>query len=114
MEPTIFHKIISREIPAEILHEDEHCIAIADIRPVSPTHMLVIPEKTLPKLSDATAADKELLGHVLLTAQKLAADKGLVEGGYRVVINCGENAGQTVFQLHAHVLGGRSFGWPPG
>lgn len=114
MSDTIFHKIIRREIPAELLHEDEHCVAIRDIHPVSPTHLLVIPKKTLPSLADISSDDRELLGHLLLTANTLAKKEGLDTSGYRVVINSGENAGQTVFQLHVHVIGGRVFGWPPG
>ena len=114
MSETVFHKIIKREIPAEILHEDEHCIAIRDIQPVSPVHMLVIPKKSIARLSDSEPEDKQLLGHLLTVANKLAADAGLKEDGFRIVINSGESAGQTVFQLHLHILGGRSFGWPPG
>jgi len=114
MEDTIFHKIIRREIPAEIVHEDAQCIAIRDIHPVSPVHLLVIPKKTLPSLHDATAEDKELLGHLMLTARELAEKNGLAKDGYRIVLNSGENGGQTVFQLHVHVVGGRLFGWPPG
>ena len=114
MEDTIFHKIIRREIPAEIIHEDAQCVAIRDINPVSPVHLLVIPKKTLRSIDDATAEDKELLGHLMLTARELAEKNGLAKDGYRIVINSGENGGQTVFQLHVHVVGGRLFGWPPG
>ncbi|MFN8389277.1 MAG: histidine triad nucleotide-binding protein [Bdellovibrionota bacterium] len=114
MSDTIFHKIIRKEIPAEMLHEDEHCIAIRDIHPVGPVHILVIPKKTLPGLSDAQSDDKELLGHLLLTATKLAQSEGLTAAGYRVVVNSGEDGGQTVGQLHIHLVGGRAFGWPPG
>lgn len=113
-EESIFHKIINREIPADIIYEDESAIAIKDINPVAEFHYLVIPKKTVPKLSDANEEDKELLGHLLLVAKKLASDAGFLEDGFRVVINNGEGAGQTVFQLHLHVLGGREFSWPPG
>lgn len=111
---SIFHKIISREVPAEIIYEDELSIAIKDINPVAEFHYLVIPKKTIAKLSEAKEADKELLGHLLLVANKLAGEGGFLAEGFRVVINNGEKAGQTVFQLHLHVLGGREFSWPPG
>ena len=113
MSATLFSKIIDREIPAEIVHEDEHCIAIRDINPQAPLHLLVIPRKPLPKLSDAGAEDRELLGHLMLVANKLAVDEGHGEA-YRLVVNNGADAGQSVFHLHIHVLGGRSFRWPPG
>lgn len=113
-EPTIFHKIMSGEIPSEIVHEDDLCIAIKDISPVAPTHLLVIPRKDMPKLSDAQPEDKELLGHMLLVIKQLADKQGITEDGYRVVINNGSNASQTVFQLHMHLVGGRRFSWPPG
>jgi histidine triad (HIT) family protein len=111
---TIFHKIIRKEIPADILYEDERVIAIKDVAPASPTHLLVIPKKTLPSLSDAKTEDCELLGHMLLVIRDLASKSGITEEGYRVVINSGERAGQTVFQLHMHLLSGRDFSWPPG
>lgn len=115
MADTIFHKIIRREIPANIVFEDELTIAIRDVNPVADTHILVIPKaKDLPKLSEANQDDKLLLGHMLLVCKSIANQQGLDEQGYRIVINCGENAGQTVFQLHMHLLGGRSFSWPPG
>ncbi len=111
---TIFGKIIRREIPANILHEDDLCLAFTDIAPVAPTHILVIPKKPIPSLSDATAEDKELLGHLLLIVNQIASQSGLAESGYRVVINTGTEGGQTVFHLHLHVLGGRPLQWPPG
>lgn len=114
MEDTIFHKIIRKEIPAEIVYEDDQVAAIQDINPVSPTHLLIVPKKTLPSLREAQEDDKQLLGHMLLVVSKLARERGLSEDGYRVVINAGENACQSVFQLHMHLLGGRSFSWPPG
>jgi histidine triad (HIT) family protein len=113
-ENTIFHKIIRREIPAEILYEDEHLIIIKDIKPVSPTHLLVIPKKTMAHLSDVQESDKLLIGHMVYTASRIAREQGLEPHGYRLVLNCGESAGQTVDQLHLHLLGGRDFGWPPG
>jgi histidine triad (HIT) family protein len=111
---TIFGKIIRKEIPANIVYEDDLCLAFTDISPQAPTHILVIPKQPIPKLSDVTVADKELLGHLLLTVKKVADNAGLAETGYRVVINTGNDGGQTVFHLHMHILGGRSMQWPPG
>ena len=111
---TIFHKIMDGEIPSTKLHDDEYCFAIKDIEPASPVHILVIPKKTIPKLAEASKDDKQLLGHMLLVIKDLAEQEGIAEDGYRVVINSGENASQSVFQLHMHLLGGRSFSWPPG
>ena len=114
MSETIFHKIIRREIPADILHEDELCIAIRDIQPVSPCHILIIPKQTIPSVNDLTADDRQLVGHLVLVAQQLAAREGVDESGYRLVFNCGSDGSQSVFQLHLHLVGGREFGWPPG
>lgn len=111
---TIFGKIIRREIPANIVYEDERCLAFTDVNPQAPTHILVIPKKPIPKLSEAEPEDKELLGHLLLTVKEIARQAGLQEKGYRVVINTGDDGGQTVFHLHLHILGGRSLHWPPG
>ncbi|MEL6402423.1 MAG: histidine triad nucleotide-binding protein [Cyanobacteria bacterium J06607_6] len=111
---TIFGKIIRREIPADIVYEDDLCLAFRDITPQAPTHVLVIPKKPIPKLADAAAEDKELLGHMLLAVKSLAEQLGIAEEGYRVVINTGTDGGQTVFHLHMHLLGGRSLQWPPG
>ncbi|WP_008317515.1 histidine triad nucleotide-binding protein [Leptolyngbya sp. PCC 6406] len=113
-EDTIFGKIIRREIPADIVYEDELCLAFRDVHPQAPTHVLVIPKKPIPKLAEAESADKELLGHLLLTLKTVAEQLGLAENGYRVVINTGTDGGQTVFHLHLHLLGGRSLQWPPG
>jgi histidine triad (HIT) family protein len=114
MSQTIFHKIIKREIPSEIVFEDEQCIAIKDISPAAPTHLLIIPKETICSLMEATSQHEQLLGHLLVVASKLAREQGIEEGGYRLVINNGVNANQTVFQLHMHLLGGRAFRWPPG
>ncbi|RZM79483.1 histidine triad nucleotide-binding protein [Leptolyngbya iicbica] len=111
---TIFGKIIRREIPADIVYEDDLCLAFRDISPQAPTHVLLIPKKPIPKLSDATSDDKELLGHMMVTLKALAEQLGIAEDGYRVVINTGTDGGQTVFHLHMHLLGGRSLQWPPG
>ena len=113
MTETIFSKIIRREIPANIIYEDDLALAFTDINPQAPTHILVIPKQPIPKLEDATEADQTLLGHLLLTVNKVAKQVGL-ENGYRVVINNGEDGGQTVYHLHLHILGGRFMTWPPG
>ncbi|MGH8529736.1 MAG: histidine triad nucleotide-binding protein [Nevskiales bacterium] len=112
MSKTLFEKIAAREIPAKIVHEDEHCFAIQDVNPQAPLHLLVIPRKVIEKLSDATAPDQALLGHLLLVAKKLAMDAGYED--FRLNINNGAGAGQSVFHLHLHVLAGRPFRWPPG
>jgi histidine triad (HIT) family protein len=111
---TLFQKIIAKEIPAKLAHEDEHCIAIHDINPQAPVHVLVIPKKPIPRVAAATAADQALLGHLLLTASVLARKLGISESGYRIVINSGPNGGETVPHLHVHLLGQRPLGWPPG
>ena len=113
-EDTLFSKIIRREIPADIVYEDDLCLAFRDIAPQAPTHILVIPKKPIPKLADAQSDDKALLGHLLYTVSEIAREQKLEDGGYRVVINTGEAAGQTVFHLHMHLLGGRELSWPPG
>jgi histidine triad (HIT) family protein len=110
---TIFSKIIRREIPADIVYEDELAIAFRDIHAQAPVHILVIPKKPIPKLADAQPEDQALLGHLLLTVQRIAAQEGLTEG-YRTVINTGIDGGQTVYHLHLHILGGRALTWPPG
>ena len=111
---TLFEKIIARKIPADIVYETEAILAFRDINPVAPTHVLVIPKRPLAMLSDATADDAELLGALMLGVGEVARELGLVEGGFRVVINNGEGAGQTVFHLHAHIIAGRRLTWPPG
>jgi histidine triad (HIT) family protein len=113
MAKTLFQKIIDKELPATIVHEDEHCVAFKDINPGAPVHVLLVPRKAIAKLSDATADDQKLLGHLLLTANKLAADLGCGDA-FRLVVNNGAGAGQSVFHLHVHVLGGRPMKWPPG
>ena len=110
---TLFERIIDREIPATILYEDDHCIAFRDINPQAPTHVLVVPRKPIPSLDDVADDEVALAGHLLLVARKLAADEGLTDG-YRVVINCGRDGGQSVDHLHVHLLGGRKLKWPPG
>ena len=110
---TLFGKIISREIPADIVYEDERCLAFRDINPQASTHVLLIPKKEIPRLSDATAEDEALLGHMMVTAGKIARELGIDEA-FRLVVNNGANAGQSVFHLHLHILAGRKFAWPPG
>ncbi len=114
MSSCLFCRIVTREIPAEIVHENDHVIAFRDVRPVAPTHVLVIPKRHLEAVREAQDSDAELLGQVMLGARDAARALGLVSGGYRVVMNNGEDAGQTVFHLHAHVIGGRTLAWPPG
>jgi histidine triad (HIT) family protein len=109
----IFLKIIDKSIPAKLIHEDDLCLAFHDIRPQAPVHVLIIPKKVIRTLDDATAEDVQLLGHLQLTAVKLARELGLARG-YRLVINCKEDGGQTVPHLHLHLLGGREMAWPPG
>lgn len=111
--PTIFTQVISREIPAAIVYEDDLCLAFRDINPQAPTHLLLIPKKEISRLSDATAEDAALLGHLMLAAGKIARELG-VGDAFRLVINNGADAGQSVFHLHMHVLAGRHFKWPPG
>ncbi len=113
MSDTLFSKIIQREIPADIVYEDEQCLAFRDVNPQAPVHILVIPKKPLTMVSDATDEDQALLGHLFLTASKLAKQEGFGEA-FRLVVNNGEDAGQSVFHLHIHILAGRSFAWPPG
>jgi len=110
---TIFTKIISREIPADIVYEDELCLAFRDINPQAPTHLLLIPKKEMPRLADAQPDDAALLGHLLLTANAIARQLG-VGDAFRLVVNNGADAGQSVFHLHLHILAGRAFKWPPG
>ena len=111
---TLFEKIISRQIPAEIVFEDDLILALRDIKPVAPTHILVIPKKPIPRIAEATPDDHKVLGHMLLKAAEIAANAGLKEKGYRLVINNGSDAGESVPHLHLHILGGRAMTWPPG
>ena len=110
---TIFDKIIDKSIPAEILYEDELALAFSDINPQAPIHFLVIPKKPIATINDIEEADKPLVGHLYWIAAKIAADKGFAEAGYRVVMNCNQHGGQTVYHIHLHVLAGKPLGWPP-
>ncbi|MBI3885129.1 MAG: histidine triad nucleotide-binding protein [Opitutae bacterium] len=114
MNKTIFQKIIDREIPAQLAHDDELCLAIHDIAPQAPVHVLVISKKPIARVGEATAADQVLLGHLLLTAAAIAKKLGLAESGYRLVINHGRDGGESVPHLHVHLLGRRPLAWPPG
>ncbi len=114
MTDSIFAKIIRREVPADIVYEDNLALAFRDKNPQAPVHILVIPKQAIAKLSDAESKDHALMGHLLLTAKRVAEQEGLSEDGYRVVINNGPNGGQTVYHLHLHILGGRQMKWPPG
>ena len=113
MAKTIFKRIIDREIPAKIAYEDDLCLAFHDVNPQAPTHVLVIPKKEIASLGQLTAEDQALVGHLMLVVKNLAGDLGLA-GGYRVVVNCGPDGGQSVDHLHLHLLGGRQLKWPPG
>ena len=110
----IFAKILRKEIPADVVHEDDDCLAFRDVAPQAPVHILVIPKRPIAKLSDATAEDRAVLGHLLWVAGEVARKEGFAEDGFRTIINNGAKANQTVFHLHVHVLGGRDFRWPPG
>ena len=112
-QETLFSKIIRKEIPADIVYEDDLALAFRDIHPQAPVHILVIPKKPIPKLADANSGDIALMGHLLLTVKLVAEQLGLTNG-YRVVINTGNDGGQTVDHLHLHILGGRQMKWPPG
>jgi histidine triad (HIT) family protein len=111
---TIFSKIIRKEIPADIVYEDERVLAFRDINPVAPVHILVIPKDTIVNVAHAKEEDRDILGELLLVAGQIARNEGLEESGYRIVTNNGLSAGQTVFHLHLHLIGGRPMDWPPG
>lgn len=114
MGDTIFGKIVRREIPADIVYENDDVLAFRDLNPQAPVHVLFVPKRTIATLNDATAADADLLGKLLLAAASYAKREGFDKDGYRTVVNCNENGGQTVFHLHVHLLAGRRLTWPPG
>ena len=114
MSKTLFEKIAAREIPAQIVFEDDLVLAIRDIKPAAPVHVLIVPKKPIPRIAEAKPDDHKVLGHLLLKAAEVAKSLGLNEGGYRLVINNGPNAGESVPHLHLHILGGRHMSWPPG
>jgi len=111
---TLFERIIAREIPADIVHEDDLCLAFRDIGPQAPTHILLVPKKPIPRIAAATEEDQATLGYLLVTAAKIARQVGISETGFRLVINNGPHGGETVPHLHIHILGGRHMEWPPG
>lgn len=114
MTDSIFTKIINREIPSDILYEDNDIIAFNDINPQAPVHILIVPKKQIPTINDLSPNDAELMGKIIIASKKLAKEYGIDKNGYRLVFNCNEWAGQTVFHIHCHLLGGRFFNWPPG
>jgi histidine triad (HIT) family protein len=114
MSETIFSRIIRKEIPAKIVYEDDLSLAFHDVSPQAPVHVLVIPKRPITSLESATDEDSQILGHLQIVAQKVARALGIQESGYRVVMNCGRDGGQSVHHIHYHVLGGRPLAWPPG
>ena len=113
-EKTIFKKIIDGEVPTDIVYQDEECLAFRDINPQAPMHVLVIPRKHIATINDIEPDDQEIVGSLYTAAREIAAEAGIAEDGYRTVMNCNEGAGQSVFHIHLHVLGGRPLAWPPG
>lgn len=113
-EKTLFEKIRDREIPADIIHEDEHCLAFRDISSQAPAHILIVPKKPIPRIALATSNDANLLGNLLIAAAAIATKQGIDKSGFRLVINNGPDGGETVPHLHIHLLGGRPLDWPPG
>ena len=114
MSDCIFCKIVSGEIPSEIVFQDDVCLAFRDINPGAPTHVLIIPKEHIATLNDLTPQHESVVGHILLVAKKIAGQLGVAESGYRVVANCNSDGGQAVFHIHFHLLGGRQLSWPPG
>lgn len=110
----LFCRLIAGEVPSDLLHQDEVCVVIRDINPQAPTHVLVIPREHMESLNEASHKDEALLGHLLRVGARIANDQGHAEDGYRTIVNTGAGAGQSVFHLHVHVLGGRPMSWPPG
>jgi histidine triad (HIT) family protein len=112
--PTLFTKIINREIPAQIVYEDEHVVGFRDINPQAPLHVLFVPRREIATLNELTVAEAELVGRLVIAAAAYAQREGFAESGYRTVFNCNRDAGQTVFHIHLHLLAGRALAWPPG
>ncbi len=113
-EDCLFCKILNGDIPADLVYESDSAIAFRDRNPHAPTHVLVIPRKHIPTINDLDDADRDVVGSLYMAARDIARQEGIADDGYRTVMNCNEGAGQTVFHIHLHVLGGRSLGWPPG
>ena len=114
MEETIFDKIISKEIPSDIVYEDRDFLAFRDINPQAPTHILIIPKKRIPTINDIKDEDSKVIGKLVIIAKKIAEEENISKDGYRLVFNCNEYGGQTVFHIHLHLIGGRKLNWPPG
>ncbi len=114
MSDCLFCKVVAGEVPADIIYDNEHVLAFRDISPQAPTHVLIIPRRHIATINDLDAGDNELVGQLFLAAKEVAAQEGVDEVGYRVVMNCNEDAGQTVFHIHLHLMGGREMRWPPG
>ena len=114
MSDCLFCKIINREIPADIIYEDDLVLAFSDINPQAPNHILIIPKKHIAKVSDLKEEEAHLIAQMVMAANKIAEEKGLTDKGFRIVLNCGKDAGQEVFHIHMHLLSGRKFTWPPG
>lgn len=114
MAECLFCSIIEGKIPAQKVYEDDNCIAFRDIKPQAPTHVLIVPRKHIPTLNDLKPEDAELVGRLFLVAKQIATSEGVADAGYRTVFNCNAAAGQAVFHIHLHLLGGRNLGWPPG
>lgn len=114
MSEDLFERIIRREIPADIVFENHEILAFRDINPQAPVHVLIIPKRRIATLNDLSEADADLVGRLVLVARSIASDEGLSEDGYRLVFNCNDHGGQSVFHIHLHLLGGRQMGWPPG
>jgi len=110
----LFCRIARKEIPSKVVHEDDRALAFEDINPKAPVHILVIPRKHIPTINELSQEDNSLVGHLVQVARAIAAEKGISEGGYRLVFNCRADAGQEVYHVHLHLLGGRKFSWPPG
>jgi histidine triad (HIT) family protein len=111
MADSIFTKILKKEIPSEIIYEDEHVFAINDINPIAPIHILIVPKKQIPTINDVDESNAEIIGKIVLAAKKIAKEKDLAEKGYRLIFNCNDDGGQTVFHIHCHLIGGKKLNW---